>query len=275
MAVELRSVHTGKLHFVSHQHTAGSAHTGPVHHDGIHADNRGNAQLLRGHAGEFHHDHGTDGHAQIIVMAFADQLLQHGCTDAVKAVAAVVRTQVQIAHFAHLFFQNQKVFRPRAYDDIALDSMIMQPFCLRIDRSRTHAACNEDDLFLLHFFKIIRHQLGRASKRPYKICNFISCLQSHQLVGGHADGLERQCDGPCFPVIIADCQRDTFCSLVDSYNNELSRLAGPGYARCINNLLVDCCRELLCFQNLKHTLPPNYCSNFTQQLQFILSYHNA
>ena len=143
--------------------------------------------------------------------------------------------------------------------------MIMQPFCLRIHGSRTDSAGNKHDFFLFHFFKVIRYQFRRTSERPYKISDLVPGLQRNQLVGRDADRLECQCDGSCLPVIITDRKRNTLRCLINPYNDELPRLTGPGYTRCINDLLVDCCRELLCFQNLKHILPPNiFCSDFIQ-----------
>ena len=85
-------------------------------------------------------------------MALAYQLLQHSGTYALEAVASVVGTQIQVADLAHFLFHDQDVFGTGADDDIALYAMLMQPFCLRVYRSGTYAACNEDNLLLLYFF---------------------------------------------------------------------------------------------------------------------------
>ena len=46
MSVKLRSVYAGKFYFAANHQTTGTAHTGSVYHDRVHADNGRNIQLL-------------------------------------------------------------------------------------------------------------------------------------------------------------------------------------------------------------------------------------
>lgn len=61
VGVELRAVDAGELALAPHQHPAAAVHAGAVHHDGVEADDRLDAQRLRDFGHGAHHGDGSDG----------------------------------------------------------------------------------------------------------------------------------------------------------------------------------------------------------------------
>lgn len=76
-------------------------------------------------------------------MTFAYQFLKHSSTNTLEAVASVISTEIQVTNLAHLFFHNQDIFGSCTNNNIALNAMLMKPFCLRIYRSSTYSTSNE------------------------------------------------------------------------------------------------------------------------------------
>ena len=179
-------------------------------------------------------------------MSFTYQFLKHSSTYTLEAVASVIRTEIQVTNLAHLVFHNQDVFASCSNDDIALDTMVMKPFSLRIYRCSTYTTSNKYNSLFLNFFKIICYQLRRTSQRSHKVCDGIASFELQQFVSRYTNRLEYDGNRSCFSVIVTDGKRNTLSILVHSENDELSRFAGFCYSRSENNLLVDICRELLC-----------------------------
>ena len=61
--VEFRAVHASESRPSANRDTAGSAHSGTVHHQSIEADCYGDAELSGHKSTEFHHYHRSDGYA--------------------------------------------------------------------------------------------------------------------------------------------------------------------------------------------------------------------
>ena len=108
MSVKLRSVHACELHFPANAHTAGAAHAGSVHHDRVKADNGGDAQFLGESAHEFHHDHGTDGNTDIVLLTFIfNQVLDDLGNHALALIRTIICCYVKIAcNCLQLIFQD-------------------------------------------------------------------------------------------------------------------------------------------------------------------------
>ena len=144
--------------------------------------------------------------------------------------------------------------------------MLMQPFCLWIDRSGAYSSSYEQDLFLYYFFQRLRAKIGRLPQGTYKIHKNIAGFQVDIFLCGCSHRLKDYGDRSLFPIIITDCQRDSLGYFVQFYDYELTRETTFSYAGCFYYHLVDITRQVPCFQNLVHTLPPT----FSDELQISL-----
>ena len=70
MAVEFRAVNTNKTCFASYSDTAGTTHTGSIHHNGVQRNVGGNFIFFSQQANEFHHDGRTDGETFVYRFTF-------------------------------------------------------------------------------------------------------------------------------------------------------------------------------------------------------------
>ena len=129
VAVEIRAVHAGELHFAAHGDAAGSAHAGAIHHDGIQADDGRNAERPGGFAAGLHHGNRPDGDHFADVL-FGGQDVGQGVRDeAFASVAAVVGGDDQfVAVVAELLFPEHQVAIAEADDG---DGAIAAHACIR------------------------------------------------------------------------------------------------------------------------------------------------
>ena len=97
MTVKLRAINTGKLHLTIHHQSACAAHSGSVHHNRVHGDNGGNLKFSGEQADKLHHDHGSDGHTEIVFLTLIHKCLQLLASVSVESVGTVIRGNVQIA----------------------------------------------------------------------------------------------------------------------------------------------------------------------------------
>ena len=117
MSVEVRTVHTGKLHLAVHREAAAAAHSCAVDHNGVHTHGGGNVVLFCKFTGKLHHQQRTDGKNAVKFYAAVNQLLQLSGDKAVIAISAVVRADMQVsAGLPHLFFQNDNILGLEASD---------------------------------------------------------------------------------------------------------------------------------------------------------------
>ena len=89
MTVELGAVNTDELCLTTYADTAGTTHSGTVHHNGVEADICGNLIFLGEQAAEFHHDGRTDGKYLVHLLAL-DYLFDTNSYNALLAIRTVI-----------------------------------------------------------------------------------------------------------------------------------------------------------------------------------------
>ena len=105
-------------------------------------------------------------HYQIVMISLIyHQIFDHLCNHSFSLIRTIICGDIQIADFFHLFFQDYQIFRLRSHNCVCLNTVLMQPFYLRIYRSCSHTSGNKQDFFLFQFFRIFVDQLGGLSQR--------------------------------------------------------------------------------------------------------------
>ena len=128
----------------------------------------------------------------------------------------------------------------------------MQPFGLRINRSRAHAARDKYNMELFQLFHRHFAQIGRSSQRSDKIFERISRFAVEILRCTDTDRLEDNLDRPFLTVIICDCERNSLSCLIQLGDNKLAGHAARRDTGRLHDHLVDVAGEVFRFQNLIH-----------------------
>ena len=139
----------------------------------------------------------------------------------------------------------------------------MEPFDLRVHRSRAHAACHEKHLFILQRIDILMDKLGSASERSCKVTEIIPFFERSHLCCGSSHFLHHNGNGTCLSVIVTDGQGNTLALLIHFYNNKLSGLTVLCHTRRMHIHQKDLVRQFFCFHYLIHGLPPRQNHSFT------------
>ena len=247
MSVKFRPVHTGKFHFAAYRHTACAAHPRAVHHNRVQAYHGGYVQFFRHLADEFHHNHRSDSHTDIIVLAFFHKFLDCLSHHAMSPVRTVIRRHIQIAgHRFHFLFQYKQILCLGAHDDICLYPSFLQPFHLWVNRRRAYASSHKQNFFLSQFFLRLTDKFRRTAKRPHKIMKTVARFQPCHLCRLGSNRLKHNGNGSLLPVIVTDRKRDSFPLPVLSDNDKLPRLASFGNPSCFHYHKVNIGRQFSC-----------------------------
>ena len=144
VAVEIRSIDTGKFGFAANRQSAATAHTGAVHHDGIHADDGLHAIFLGQHAHEFHHDQRTDGNHFVVLVSALDQLLKRGGHESLFAMTSVIRHQTKlIADGTEFILKNNQILAAKTDNAVNNSAIFVQLFSYGIGNRTANAAKKE------------------------------------------------------------------------------------------------------------------------------------
>ena len=146
VGVELRAVDAREARFAADRHAAGSAHARTVDHQRVERHGGFQAVFLRGEGNEFHHDHRPDGDTFVVVFAlFLDQFADQGRYESFEAFGTVVGGDIEVfGDGAHGVGVDEHLFVFGADNDIRFYAVLPEPFDLRIDRGRAHAARYEE-----------------------------------------------------------------------------------------------------------------------------------
>ena len=139
--------------------------------------------------------------------------------------------------------------------------MLVKPLRLRINRSRSDAAGDENNLQTLQLIHGHFCQFTRLSERADNIFKIIPCLQAvYIFMRADADRLEYDVNGTLYRITVTDCQRDTFTYFVHLRDQKLTGKSTFRHTGSFNNHFIDVAREVSCLQNLKHNVPPDTCA---------------
>ena len=169
-AVKLRTVDADKLSLATDGQTAGTAHTGSIHHDGIERNVCGKIIFLGQETAELHHDRRTDGE-NLIDMLLIDKLLDSYGYNTLLAVTSVIGHDDElIARCTHFIFHNHEVFVPTR--NYGKDSVSCGFQCLddREHRSYAYTTSGTNDCS-----EVL--DMCRISKWSHHIVNFIAFIQ--------------------------------------------------------------------------------------------------
>ena len=145
MTVELGAVDARELHLAANCDAASTAHAGTVDHHGVERDNGRQVVLLGEQRYKLHHRQGTDGDTAVVLFAALNQLFNLVGHQSFLAIAAVIGDNVEvIASGTHTILEENQTFVASTDNHIASYPVFVRPFDLRIDRSGTHAASDEE-----------------------------------------------------------------------------------------------------------------------------------
>lgn len=199
-------------------------------------------------------NHRTDGHADVVLLApVVDQVFDQGRYHTFEAFAAVVGSDVEIVRYAgHLLGIDQHRLGLGTDDDIGFHPVFVQPFYLRIDRSRTHAARYEQEAFLAQGVEIFVNELRGVPQRTDEIGQRIALLQGAELAGRGSDSLRDDRYRALLGVVIGDGQGYSFAEFVDADDDKLSGFCRSCYAGRMNAHQIDVLREHSFFKDCVH-----------------------
>ena len=225
--VEFGAIDTGEDGLAAHRDAAGAAHARTIDHQRIERYDRRQGVLLGRERHELHHNHRTDGHADVVLLApVVDQVFDQGRYHTFEAFAAVVGSDVEIVRYTgHLLGIDQHRLGLGTDDDIRFHPVFVKPFYLRIDRSRTHAARYKQEAFLAQGVEIFVNELRGVPQRTDEIGQRIALLQGAELAGRGSDSLRDDRYRALLGVVIGDGQGYSFAEFVDANDDELSGFA--------------------------------------------------
>ena len=225
MAVEVRSVDTGELHFAADADTAGSAHAGAVDHDRVERHHGLHAVGPRRLDAGVHHRQRTDGDDQIRLVAL-EHLLQRGGDEARRTVAAVVGADDQfVAELVEPILPEHEILVAKADDAGGAIAGLLERAQLRIYRRHAEPAADQ------HYVPDLAHVL-RHAERADEIGEAVALLvMIPHLERGLAERLDHHGDGAFVAIEIGHRQRDAFAALVHAHHDEMAGLGRSGYVR--------------------------------------------
>ncbi|CAG0952357.1 hypothetical protein ANRL2_00187 [Anaerolineae bacterium] len=109
MSIKLRTINANKHSLFSHNCTASTTHTSPIHHHRIQTDNSLNSVRTRNFRNRFHHGDRTNCQHEINFSLFY-QLSQCISNKAVPSITAIISCYYNlIADMFHIFFQDYQI----------------------------------------------------------------------------------------------------------------------------------------------------------------------
>ena len=168
-------------------------------------------------------------------MFLIHKLFKPGSDKSVKTTRTIIGADVEIvAGRSHFLLIYDKVSGLRPNNHIHRHSPLVQPLCLRIDRSRAHPTGDEDIFLLSQIIQGHFREVRRDSERSDDIGKGIPHSHFAHLHGGGPDCLNDNCHSAGIGVIVTDCKRDALPFLVRSDNQKLPRKSGRRDPRSSN-----------------------------------------
>ena len=184
---------------------------------------------------------------------FFDQLPDQRRHESLETLRTVVGGDVEVFGYgAHGVGVDQHVACLGADDDVGLHAVFPEPFDLRVDRGRAHAARHEEVAAFAQLFDGHFDEFRRVAQRTCEVGEGIALVQCADFARRGADGLRDDGHAALRSVEIGDRERNALAVFVDAHDDELSGLRRAGHARCEDLHQPDALCEESFFKNGVH-----------------------
>ena len=248
VGVELGTVDAGELGLAADRHAAAAAHAGAVDHEGVQGDGRGDPIGTREIGHGLHHGHRADSVDRLRPRAVrgVEQALERRRDEAGLAEGAVFGGQQQLAgDGAELVAQHDIRGAAPADDGDELVAGAGQRLGERVEHGGAGAAAHTDDLAHLG-------DVRGPAERSGDVLQGLAGGHGHDVLRAAPYGLDDQGDGAGRRIVVGDREGDALAVGSGAHDDELSGLAGAGYARRQDDHAVQAGSDLFVAEDFEH-----------------------
>ena len=174
---------------------------------------------------ELHHDHGTDGHRLVVLLAGVQQTAHDVGHQTLLAVRAVVGAYIKVvADSPHLLLEDYQVLVAGTDYHVHLCPGLMQVLHLGIYGGSSQASRYEEITAVRELLRAQMYKLGRLTERPDHIREGLSGLIAADDAGRGSHELGDDGHTAFLAVVITDGQGDALILLPCPDYQKLSRL---------------------------------------------------
>ena len=247
VSIKLRSIDTDELGLAAHRHTARTAHSRAVHHNGVERCLGGDIILGSGQRYEFHHYRRTDRDTFVDGLAVDHFLYAHGHHTLFAHRTVVGHHNQFVRPLCQFVLQDNQVFVAGSQHGYHAVTGFLERFGDRQHRRSAHSSAGT------HHGAVVLNTRS-FSQGTYHVVDRITGIECQQFVRRNAYLLNHQRDRSFLRICARYSKRHSLRTVVHTDDHEMAGTTTTRNERSLNNKLRYIFREKSLRKNLIHKI---------------------